>query len=279
MKRAFTLIELLVVIAIIAILAAILFPVLAQAREAAKKTQCLSNAKQIALASVMYTSDNDDCWMAWAMRQPAVNGGNTNLTAPDAQVMPYAKNNQIFRCPSDSQKRISPNSLRFQDGKYRTMALLRSYNYTGNINTVEKAGFDRNTGMGEEMGANANAWNYRGRNNSEIDEVVNMVAWLEIWPIDVNDPYVGGIDGSGFIQCDAKKIAGRKYPSTAPADQMPPGCTDSNTMGSKVTPGHLRMQTMTAFADGHVRPMLWGQLRNNDFYMFKAAKPATQYSP
>src|SRR4051812_19231645 len=59
-NRAFTLIELLVVIAIIAILAAILFPVFAQAKEAAKKISCLSNVKQIALASLMYSNDYDD---------------------------------------------------------------------------------------------------------------------------------------------------------------------------------------------------------------------------
>ncbi len=59
-KRAFTLIELLVVIAIIAILAAILFPVFAQAKEAAKKTQDMSNVKNIATGSIMYCADNDD---------------------------------------------------------------------------------------------------------------------------------------------------------------------------------------------------------------------------
>lgn len=65
MKKAFTLIELLVVIAIIAILAAILFPVFAQAKEAAKKTQCLSNVKNIATAAQIYASDYDDTVLPW----------------------------------------------------------------------------------------------------------------------------------------------------------------------------------------------------------------------
>lgn len=105
MKKAFTLIELLVVIAIIAILAAILFPVFAQAKEAAKKTSCLSNAKQMATATYLYMTDYDDllCQVSWeksATPQPFNNGGYqihwTYL------MQPYIKNWQIFVCPSDS---------------------------------------------------------------------------------------------------------------------------------------------------------------------------------
>src|ERR1700722_13842562 len=67
MRRAFTLIELLVVIAIIAILAAILFPVFAQAKAAAKKTVSLSNTKELSLAHIMYTNDYDDAFASsWA---------------------------------------------------------------------------------------------------------------------------------------------------------------------------------------------------------------------
>ncbi len=65
-RRGFTLIELLVVIAIIAILAAILFPVFAQARESARKTQCLSNGNQMGKAILMYAQDYDEAIVAWA---------------------------------------------------------------------------------------------------------------------------------------------------------------------------------------------------------------------
>jgi prepilin-type N-terminal cleavage/methylation domain-containing protein len=84
-RRGFTLIELLVVIAIIAILAAILFPVFAQAREAARKTSCTSNLKQVGLAFAMYTQDYDECF-PWG----ASNLGATTTTWYDL-VEPYVK--------------------------------------------------------------------------------------------------------------------------------------------------------------------------------------------
>lgn len=104
MRRAFTLIELLVVIAIIAILAAILFPVFAQAKEAAKKTVCVSNTKQIALGVYMYTSDFDDIypqtsWESSATPQP-FNTGKFQIHWTN-QIQPYVRNWNIFVCPSD----------------------------------------------------------------------------------------------------------------------------------------------------------------------------------
>ena len=102
-KYAFTLIELLVVIAIIAILAAILFPVFAQAREDARKISCTSNLKQLATAVIMYVQDYDETF-------PCVTGNN-NPPVPGAPlegwvqndivflIQPYVKNFQIFYCP------------------------------------------------------------------------------------------------------------------------------------------------------------------------------------
>ena len=94
-RRGFTLIELLVVIAIIAILAAILFPVFARAREKARQTACLSNVKQLGLGIEMYLQDYDE-------EYPPYGGWvGSNLWCWPSSLLPYVKNTQVFRCPSD----------------------------------------------------------------------------------------------------------------------------------------------------------------------------------
>ena len=95
-SRAFTLIELLVVIAIIAILAAILFPVFAQAKMAAKKTSDLSNLKQIGTSTQIYVGDADDVL-------PAMNGDQETYIVA-ARLMPYTKNRDIFKNPVSRYK-------------------------------------------------------------------------------------------------------------------------------------------------------------------------------
>ena len=98
-RGGFTLIELLVVIAIIAILAAILFPVFARARENARRASCMSNMKQLALAFTMYADDNNGWYPPGVMQ---VNGA---WTPWDVFIFPYVKAEGIFRCPSDRAKR------------------------------------------------------------------------------------------------------------------------------------------------------------------------------
>ena len=109
MKRhGFTLIELLVVIAIIAILAAILFPVFAKAREKARQTSCLSNIKQISLGILQYAQDYDEMMVADAVAvysYMSPDGTPINIAPPSAMlwmymVYPYVKNVQIYTCPS-----------------------------------------------------------------------------------------------------------------------------------------------------------------------------------
>jgi prepilin-type N-terminal cleavage/methylation domain-containing protein/prepilin-type processing-associated H-X9-DG protein len=103
-QNAFTLIELLVVIAIIAILAAILFPVFAQAREKARQTSCLSNMKQILTSEMMYNQDYDEMLPRIRQLPFTANGVKWAWGAQDA-LAPYVKNDQIWKCPSDSIQR------------------------------------------------------------------------------------------------------------------------------------------------------------------------------
>jgi prepilin-type N-terminal cleavage/methylation domain-containing protein len=122
-RRGFTLIELLVVIAIIAILAAILFPVFARAREAARRTTCLSNCKQIGLGLLMYVQDYDETfpWLGEDYRHNNNNTGfSTNLPAGppnlnnvrglfmEYTLYPYIKNYGLFGCPT-----LRPDPIKF----------------------------------------------------------------------------------------------------------------------------------------------------------------------
>jgi len=125
-RRAFTLIELLVVIAIIAILAAILFPVFAQARAAARQSACLSNQKQIGTAMMLYTQDYDETLPGNTPGQPSCGsgGGAANVSLGFMQpynpavahlwnivprdLQPYLKNIQVFRCPQSAPRTGSP---------------------------------------------------------------------------------------------------------------------------------------------------------------------------
>ncbi|MCD6351941.1 MAG: DUF1559 domain-containing protein [Armatimonadetes bacterium] len=127
MRKGFTLIELLVVIAIIAILAAILFPVFAQAREKARQASCQSNLKQLALGFLMYAQDYDEKFPAYSPGDPYYTGYWWAW-----KIYPYVKNTQIFDCPtSPDGVGTNPNTAlgSSYDGNY-------GWNYDGTEGSV-----------------------------------------------------------------------------------------------------------------------------------------------
>jgi prepilin-type N-terminal cleavage/methylation domain-containing protein/prepilin-type processing-associated H-X9-DG protein len=162
-RRAFTLIELLVVIAIIAILAAILFPVFAQAKEAAKKTQCLSNLKQIGLSLNMYINDYEDTFPNRRFEPfGTVADANYDQYSWRSVIQPYAKNTQIVECPSNPDR-----DTKSWDPEFKV-------SYAGNFTAV--AGltpYDKGSGLfGQERSP--------GVNGSEIAQPAGLIAVTEI---------------------------------------------------------------------------------------------------
>ncbi|MBI5835199.1 MAG: DUF1559 domain-containing protein [Armatimonadetes bacterium] len=127
-RRGFTLIELLVVIAIIAILAAILFPVFAKAREKARQSSCTSNMKQMGLGFMAYVQDYDE---TFPQSYTGALVGTTTVTW-DTQLSPYIKSSQILACPSDSETG-RPN-ITFYGGPTR-----RSYGMAHNVMSTNLA--------------------------------------------------------------------------------------------------------------------------------------------
>jgi prepilin-type N-terminal cleavage/methylation domain-containing protein/prepilin-type processing-associated H-X9-DG protein len=134
MKRhAFTLIELLVVIAIIAILAAILFPVFAQARDKARSIACLSNGRQIGIAFTMYATDYDGLLPLTTFPLPSNSWTD--------QCQPYIKNRQIYRCPSDDSANWNAplsGQTQVRRSSYFLNAWMAGAQPYGNIASIDK---------------------------------------------------------------------------------------------------------------------------------------------
>jgi prepilin-type N-terminal cleavage/methylation domain-containing protein len=129
-RRGFTLIELLVVIAIIAILAAILFPVFAQARDKARSASCLSNIKQLGTGIIMYVQDYDEMTPCHAGDYANFLNSAANQPNWPKGIYPYVKNDGVFKCPSSP---VAPNVTAAQMGWVKN-------SYQGNAVVLSKEG-------------------------------------------------------------------------------------------------------------------------------------------
>jgi prepilin-type N-terminal cleavage/methylation domain-containing protein len=174
-RSGFTLIELLVVIAIIAILAAILFPVFAQAREKARQTACLSNSKQLGLALTMYTQDYDEV----TPNQYWDHSGCTEWDCTPAwQLAPYTKNTQVWICPSKGRGAPDPSVTKF---------ISYGFNYLGAIRRpLASMQQPADTVFLAECGANASLKHLGGT----LGDGASDAAWLDSYWRDYSYPKV-----------------------------------------------------------------------------------------
>jgi prepilin-type N-terminal cleavage/methylation domain-containing protein/prepilin-type processing-associated H-X9-DG protein len=286
MKKAFTLIELLVVIAIIAILAAILFPVFAQAKEAAKKTSCLSNNRQLGIGIMMYLNDNDDRYPGndqWVPSPTNSNPGDPRMPY-DLMIMPYVKNEKIFSCPSDSVGgRSAASSRTFWDVAYREKAIIRSYQFVGSIVTVAggNTSGDPNTGLSTYPFPQTSS--PIGHSASEVDRSSETIALVEAWGPGMtgsDSSYVGSGQAAAFVLCDTWKLAGRTAGATTGGDSLPSPCGTPGFGYNKLKPGTGHGGGSNyVFADGSAKYHTWGKIRSNDFFLFKLQKPDTTVTP
>lgn len=224
-RKAFTLIELLVVIAIIAILAAILFPVLAQARIAGKKAVSLSNMRQVGLAMRMYMDDNNQ------MTPTLYYYDANNLSVPSTQgfyywpllVLNYTKNEDIFLCPMDREDDVvlhdSNGRGRFDPNNtlhYYIMGANPSYGYNYRYLAQKITGNDPN-------GTNPTPFYYIGMSESAISTTSSTICVAEATMKDKARPGGGTITSSiGYSRIEPPSFWTGVSPSATAQGQLWP---------------------------------------------------------
>lgn len=251
-KRAFTLIELLVVIAIIAILAAILFPVFAQAKSAAKKTVAISNVRQIGTAANLYMNDNDD------VTPPLYYYDANNLTIASTQgfyywpllMLPYTKNEAIFLDPADRDDDpvLADSAGRGRFNKNNTLYYYimganpsYGYNYRYLNSTIMQP---------DPNGTNPSPFYYVGRPATSIGAPATTVAFAEATMKDKARP------GSGTIRSTIGYS--RIEPPTRWTGTLP-----SATAIGQLWPRHTKDLVMVAWLDGHTKMTQVNSLRGD----------------
>jgi prepilin-type N-terminal cleavage/methylation domain-containing protein/prepilin-type processing-associated H-X9-DG protein len=249
-RRGFTLIELLVVIAIIAILAAILFPVFAQAREKARSASCLSNLKQLGLGIMMYTQDYDEYFpFGYCYSLPAAD----YLWYWQDSVRPYVKNEQVYTCPSSAGHTVV-DYLRLP-GTVNPLYLDYISNSAWGFedgDVFNGVNFSRN--VGGTLGPMQNGWGSPNQSLAGVEDPAGTIlvfdarqGYSEIWMHRQTDAYHNATGQCSF-----------SWGEPAPADN--PELCDSGHIDKRHNEGFN-----AAWADGHAKwirkstPSTWTQ--------------------
>lgn len=285
--NAFTLIELLVVIAIIAILAAILFPVFAQAKEAAKKTTCLSNLKNIGTGFLIYTSDYDDTYsfcqsmsggtnttdlVSWAtLNYPYFKSGDVN-TDQNGTKATVAKDG-IFQCPSAPRAQqgtlvvggniINPEGYVY--GVHHQIFADNAYSQDPNF-TLNNQLVQSMTTTSLDSPADKVVLMEKGFNapKSSTNEYWNY-PWFQDW----QDQWVGNITASGpgsaVVRDGDDSAANVAVPGFNPNPAFDSDCNATTTHGNWECAAHARYRhnrvSNMVFSDGHAKGVTKGQLK------------------
>lgn len=185
-KLAFTLPELLVVLAIIAILASVLFPVFRYAKSAAYKANCLSNFKQLHLATTLYVSDWDDRMMP-VNHQPSAPANSTNDRTWVQLTLPYAKSFGMYNCPSDFGQRPAAETTFDQD-------LIPGDTYSKYYSASQRVNAGYNYAYLAPVYRNGNRWLSDPRSVTTVSEPARTLLFVDsVWGrTESGTPYGGG---------------------------------------------------------------------------------------
>lgn len=275
-KRAFTLIELLIVIAIIAILAAILFPVFARAREQARKSYCMSNLKQMGLAEVQYSQDYDEVFTGGGIKGPTY-GTNGDTNSWMQLIFPYAKSVGIFQCLSQvngydlqtwnaARKACNPDVWplinKSSGGKGRGI----QYAYNAMVNIIPKPSY---VGTGTAIGAPADYGQYGGVKAAKVEDSVRTVMITDAnttFSDPTFNPNVGvfnDVEYTIYYVSDGDTSVQREFGATTPCRGL---TAPTHSEGFNVL-----------YYDGHVK---WTQhTKAYDWYLSKTTAKAKGFNP
>ena len=246
-KKGFTLIELLVVIAIIAILAAILFPVFAQAREKARQISCASNLKQLELGMLQYVQDYDETFpyavdngCQWA------NCAGNPPTHWQRKILPYIKTFGVFSCPDDSKAGAytGANAWKGSATSYATNGIFGWFPYNG--------------WSGGNAGVVSSSWTGPARVLSQLGQVSNSILYAEVYSAD-QLKQTSNDSGNDSNYQDGNWVSGQSwiYDGIVPPNPgAPANAAYPNGRNGAIATYHSGGTISNfGFADGHVKAM------------------------